>query len=231
MSDAARCIDTLRSRFPALTNEQAARFETYFSLLLEWNQTRNLTAITEPEAVAEKHFYDSLAAAPLLGDGARCIDVGTGAGFPGIPLLILRPDLSMTLLDALQKRIDFLEAVLAALGLTAACVHMRAEDAGKSAAHRARYDAALTRAVAPLPVLLELTVPLLRVGGQSIAYKGDAAAELAAAGSACRVLHCSIEVHPVPSDYGARTLIVSKKLAETPARYPRKAGTPAKEPL
>lgn len=231
MTDGQRCIARLRECEPALTAEQAERFERYFALLVEWNRTRNLTAITEPEGVAEKHFFDSLAAAPLLKAGARCIDVGTGAGFPGVPLLIVRPDLSMTLLDALNKRIEFLEFLLGELGLAADCIHMRAEDAGKSAAHRQRYDAALTRAVAPLPVLLELTVPLLRVGGRSIAYKGDAAEELETARNACAVLRCDCEAVPVKASYGARTLVVATKRAETPGRYPRKAGTPSKQPL
>lgn len=231
MTDAQRCTAKLRACYGALTAEQAERFERYFALLTEWNRTRNLTAITEPEAVAEKHFFDSLAALPLLAPGARCIDVGTGAGFPGIPLLIVRPDLSLTLLDALQKRVEFLEAALDALGLSATCLHLRAEDAGRSPAHRARYDAALTRAVAPLPVLLELTVPLVRVGGRSIAYKGDAAEELSAAENACRTLRCTCESLPIEAAYGARTLVVATKQAETPGRYPRKAGTPSRQPL
>lgn len=224
-------IDHLKALYPALTAEQAARFERYFALLVEWNATRNLTAITDAAGVAEKHFFDSLAAAPLLKPGARCIDVGTGAGFPGIPLMIVRPDLKMTLLDSLNKRIEFLQAVLGELGLHADCVHMRAEDAGNDPRYRARFDAALTRAVAPLPVLLELTVPLVRVGGQSIAYKGDAAAELTAAERACRELHCKCQAVPVEAAYGVRTLVIAEKQASTPARYPRKAGTPAKQPL
>lgn len=157
-------IEHLKALCPGLTAEQAERFETYYALLIEWNKTRNLTAITEPAEVAQKHFFDSLAAAPLLKAGARCIDVGTGAGFPGIPLLIMRPDLQMTLLDALNKRIEFLSFTLERLGLAADCVHLRAEDAGRSEKYRQRFDAALTRAVAPLPVLLEWIMPLGRAG-------------------------------------------------------------------
>lgn len=231
MTDRDRCVARLAALYPALTEEQADRFGRYYTLLMDWNRTRNLTAITEPGAVAEKHFFDSLAAAPLLPAAARCIDVGTGAGFPGIPLLIVRPDLAMTLLDALQKRIDFLQAALEALGLAAQCLHLRAEDAGRDPALRASFDAALTRAVAPLPALLELTVPLLSVGGQSVAYKGDPAAELAAAQNACAQLRCACACIPVPAAYGARALVVAKKLAETPARFPRRAGLPAKQPL
>lgn len=224
-------IERLKQLYPALTDEQAAKFTRYYELLVEWNKTRNLTAITEPEAVAEKHFFDSLAAAPLLKNGASCIDVGTGAGFPGIPLLIIRPDLKLTLLDALQKRIEFLEFVLNDLGLEAKCVHMRAEDAGRSPLYRAKFDYTLTRAVSALPALLELTVPLLRVNGSAIAYKGDATEEIDAAQNAAKILRCRIEAVKVDADYGARTLVIAKKLAETPAKYPRKAGTPAKQPL
>lgn len=224
-------LERLKELYPTLTEEQGARFSRYYELLVEWNKTRNLTAITEPEAVAEKHFFDSLAAASLLKPGARCIDVGTGAGFPGIPLLIVRPDLKLTLLDALQKRIEFLEFVLKDLGLEATCVHMRAEDAGRSPLYRAKFDYTLTRAVSALPVLLELTVPLLRVNGSAIAYKGDAAEEIDAAQNAAKILRCRLETVPVEASYGARTLVIAKKLAETPAKYPRKAGTPAKQPL
>lgn len=224
-------LERLKELYPALTDEQGAQFSRYYELLVEWNKTRNLTAITEPKDVAEKHFFDSLAAAPLLAPGARCIDVGTGAGFPGIPLLIVRPDLKMTLLDALQKRIEFLEFVLADLGLEATCVHMRAEDAGRSPLYRAKFDHTLTRAVSALPVLLELTVPLLRVNGSAIAYKGDATEEIAAAQNASKILRCQIETVPMEASYGARSLVIARKLTETPAKYPRKAGTPAKQPL
>ncbi len=223
--------DTMRALRPSLSEAQLDRFETYFALLTDWNSRMNLTAITEKRAVAEKHFLDSLAAEPLLPEGARVIDAGTGAGFPGLPLLIARPDLSVTLMDALGKRVRFLETVCAELGLEAECVHMRAEDAGQDARYRGKFDAALTRAVASLPVLLELTVPLVKVGGKSIAYKGAAEGELEAARGALHLLHAHAEIVPVSACYGERTLIVSVKDAPTPKAYPRRAGTPEKKPL
>lgn len=224
-------IDTLHALCPALTQAQLTQFDTYYALLIDWNSRMNLTAITEPDAVAQKHFADSLMAEPLLPKGARVIDVGTGAGFPGIPLLIVRPDLSMTLLDGLNKRVTFLLEACRALGLNAACVHMRAEDAGQSPLYRAKFDVALTRAVAALPVLLELTLPLVKVGGMSVAYKGDAADELVKSKSALHLLHASARVQSVTTAYGARSLVVVDKLAPTPKAYPRRAGTPEKNPL
>ena len=216
---------------PELTAEQLEKFETYYAMLIDWNTRVNLTAITEPEDVANKHFIDSLAAAPYLPLGARVVDVGTGAGFPGIPLLIIRPDLKLTLMDSLQKRLVFLEAVLSALDLKAECVHARAEDMGQNPRYRERFDAALSRAVSALPVLCEITLPLVKVGGVSIAYKADAAEELAQAGNALKQLHATAERVAVPSDYGARELVILTKHAVTPKIYPRKAGTPAKKPL
>ena len=201
---------------PDLSAAQLEMFETYYAMLADWNTRVNLTAITAPEDVAKKHFLDSLAAAPYLKEGARVADVGTGAGFPGLPLLILRPDLKLTLMDSLQKRLIFLEAVLQELGLSAERVHARAEDAGQNPKYREQYDAALTRAVSALPVLCELTLPLVKVGGVSIAYKGDAAEELAQAGNALKQLHATAERVAVPSDYGARELVILTKHAVTP---------------
>lgn len=216
---------------PDLSSTQLAQFETYYAMLADWNTRVNLTAITEPEDVAKKHFLDSLAAAPYLKPGARVVDVGTGAGFPGLPLLILRPDLKLTLMDSLQKRLVFLEAVLKELKLDAELVHARAEDAGQNPAYREKFDTALTRAVSALPVLCELTLPLVRVGGQSICYKGDAAEELQASENALKTLHAGAERVIIPADYGARELVILTKTGTTPKQYPRKAGTPAKQPL
>ena len=216
---------------PDLSAEQLAQFETYYTMLADWNTRVNLTAITDPEGVAKKHFLDSLAAAPYLKTGANVADVGTGAGFPGLPLLILRPDLELTLMDSLQKRLTFLDAVLKELGLHATCVHARAEDAGQDPRYREQFDAALTRAVSALPVLAELTLPLVKVGGVSIAYKADATEELAQAGHALEVLHARAERIAIPSDYGARELVLLTKEAVTPKQYPRKAGTPSKNLL
>lgn len=216
---------------PDLSSAQLDQFESYYAMLADWNTRVNLTAITEPEDVAKKHFLDSLAAAPYLKANAAVADVGTGAGFPGLPLLILRPDLKLTLIDSLQKRLVFLEAVLKELKLSAELVHARAEDAGQNPKYREKFDAALTRAVSGLPVLCELTLPLVKVGGVSIAYKGDSAEELSASKNALSVLHATAERVIVPADYGARELVILTKTGTTPKQYPRKAGTPAKNPL
>lgn len=224
--------ELLQAKLPALSDTQREKLAAYFDLLAAANERMNLTAITAPEEAADKHFVDSLLALSYIPQGASCIDVGTGAGFPGIPLLIVRPDLNMTLLDSLNKRVAFLNETLATLELTATCIHARAEDAGKGAPHRGAYDIALSRAVAPLPVLLELTVPFLRTGGVSICYKGSAAREEAeSARSACRMLTCSLELVDFSMPYGERTLILAKKTAPTPARFPRKAGEPGRKPL
>jgi len=216
---------------PDLSAEQLAMFETYYAMLADWNTRVNLTAITEPEDVAKKHFLDSLAAAPYLKLGASLVDVGTGAGFPGLPLLIFRPDLKVTLMDSLQKRLVFLEAVCKALKLKAELVHARAEDAGQNPKYREKFDVALTRAVSALPVLCELTLPLVKVGGTSIAYKGDSTEELAASGNALNALHATAERVVISADYGARELVILTKNGTTPKQYPRKAGTPSKNPL
>ena len=223
--------ETLKRLRPELTSEQLERFCAYYDLLVDWNMRVNLTAITGMEDVANKHFIDSLAAEPYLKPGAKVIDVGTGAGFPGVPLLIVRPDLKLTLLDGLNKRIVFLQTLLETLGLKADCVHMRAEDAGQSPKYREQFDAALTRAVSGLPVLAELTLPLIKVGGVSIAYKGDVTDELDGAKNALQVLRASAKRVEVPASYGARTLVILQKDAPTPKAYPRKAGTPEKKPL
>jgi 16S rRNA (guanine527-N7)-methyltransferase len=223
--------ELLKQTIPNLTDEVCDKFVAYYDLLIDWNTRMNLTAITEPQEVAKKHFYDSLAALPYLKDGAKIADVGTGAGFPAIPLLIMNPTLKITLVDSLQKRITFLEEVLKTLDLPAECVHARAEDFGRDPRYRGQFDATVSRAVASLPVLLELTVPLLKVGGKAYCYKGDVSEELKTAKSALHLLHCTAETVPLESDYGARTLVICTKNAPTPSTYPRKAGLPSKKPL
>ncbi len=223
--------ELLQSIIPNLGDEACDKFVAYYELLIDWNTRMNLTAITEPTDVAKKHFYDSLAALPYLSDGTRIADVGTGAGFPAIPLLIMNPRLKITLVDSLQKRLTFLEEVLKTLGLSAEIVHARAEDFGRDPNYRAKFDATVSRAVASLPVLLELTVPLLKVGGKAYCYKGDVSEELPTAKNALHLLHCTAEAVPVESDYGARTLVICTKNAPTPSTYPRKAGLPSKKPL
>ena len=221
----------LQENIPGLDARACARFALYYEMLTEKNKVMNLSAVTEPEAVVQKHFLDSLAALPYLREDARVIDVGTGAGFPGVPLLIMRPTLRLTLADSLNKRLLFLEELLKALELDAALVHGRAEDLGQSPAYREKFDHALSRAVAPLNVLLELTTPFVRPGGSAIAYKGKAEEELTGAKSAAFLLHVKLRDVPVASAVGERHLIFADKTAPAPKQYPRKAGTPSKKPL
>jgi len=224
--------ELIQTVIPGVSPRQAEQFCRYYELLVDWNSRMNLTAITEKEDVAKKHFLDSLLAIPYLPEGASCIDVGTGAGFPGIPLAIMRPDLSMTLLDSLNKRVGFLKEVCQELGLTIQCIHSRAEDGGKSPLYRERFDIALSRAVAPLNVLLELTTPFVKVGGTAIAYKGPSAKEeMAACDRAKAVLGLDLSLMAFDAQYGERTLVMAKKIAPAPAKYPRKAGEPSKKPL
>ena len=223
--------DILKRALPQAGEEALDRFEIYHRRLGEWNEKMNLTAITDPVEVAQKHFADSLAALPYLKAGMKVIDVGTGAGFPGVPLLIMEPGLNLTLADSLNKRLTFLDALLKELGLKAELVHGRAEDLGQNRLCRERFDAALSRAVANLPVLLELTTPFVKVGGSAIAYKGDAAEELQNARSAAFLLHVGLRSVELDSSLGKRCLIFADKIAPTPKQYPRKAGTPNKKPL
>lgn len=216
--------------------EQAGAFQTYMELLLEWNEKINLTAITDPKEIVEKHFLDSLTllqGCPIK-QGAKVVDVGTGAGFPGIPLKIMRPDIQLTLLDSLNKRLLFLEAVCKALNLSAARVHKRAEEAGLDKKLRESFDIAAARAVAPLPVLCEYCLPLVKMKGFFIAMKGPGAKEeLAAAENALDILGGD-EVNLVPvQDFGAgeRNLILVQKKSFTPKGYPRHGGTITKHPL
>lgn len=225
--------ELILSLIPGASEEQADKFIKYYELLIEWNEKMNLTAITEEREVAEKHFADSLLPMELIPQNARCIDVGTGAGFPGIPL-IMRPDITVTLLDSLNKRLIFLNEVIRALGLEgrAKTLHMRSEDAGRAAAHRDAYDVALSRAVASARVLAEWTAPFVKKGGVSIMYKGAAAKEeLDAAQNAMNKLCLGARLIEYPCAWGERYVIAAKKLAPTPKAYPRKAGTAGKLPL
>ena len=214
------------------------RFEAFHAILDEYNQKMDLTAVLDEDERIDRHDLDSAAplAQGLLAPQAKVIDVGTGAGFPGMPLLILRPDLQMTFLDALNKRILFLEDALRRLGLQATTLHARAEDAAKMADHREMYDAAVSRAVASAAVLQELTLPFVKVGGAAIAWKGPGIQdEMTAAKRAAFVLGGTVRgVYPAPvprRDDWAHCLLVTDKTGKTPKAYPRKAGTPNKKPL
>ena len=221
-----------------LTAEQIGQFSVYHEMLLDWNTRMNLTALTAPEDVAVKHIIDSLTAYDAaLFDGARTlIDVGTGAGLPGIPLAVYAPHLTVTLLDSLNKRVRFLTEVTAAMGLqNVRCIHARAEEAARTVEHRAAYDIVVSRAVARLPVLLEYTLPFVRVGGTLLALKGRAyAEEQKEARRAAEVLGGSrITARPVhlPGLDDVRAILTVTKERQTPAAYPRGGGAPTRRPL
>ena len=218
----------------------AWRIARYHAMLADWNTRMNLTGDTDFATSLTRHYLDSLAPlayAELFATGARLIDVGSGAGFPGLPLAIARPDLQVTLLDSLSKRIAFLGAVTKELGLTnVRLIHSRAEDGARQPELRERFEVAVARAVAPLPVLCELLLPYVRVGGRMVCYKGPSAEdELSAGEKAARLLGGGpIENRPVflPSAPDWRhCVLVCPKEAKTVRQYPRKAGTPTRQPL
>lgn len=218
-----------------LSEEQQNQFYQYMKLLLEWNQKMNLTAITEPEEVLTKHFIDSISIAPYMKTTEKVLDIGTGAGFPGIPLKIVLPQNDITLLDSLNKRIHFLEEVIEQLQLEKIeAVHGRAEEFCKGEV-REGYDIVVSRAVAKLNVLLEYMLPFVKIGGRCICMKSlDIEEELEEANKAIEVLGGTIEkVEKITLENTdiTRKIVIIKKIKETPKRYPRKAGTPSKEPI
>lgn len=220
----------------SLTDAQIEKFALYEALLLEWNQKMNLTSITEPAEVKKKHFIDSLLVLQKdwIPEGAHLIDVGSGAGFPGIPIVIARPDLSITFADSLKKRLSFLEEVIGKLDIKQCeLVHGRAEDLGRNPAYRERYDVAIARAVASLPVLLEYTLPFVKVGGQLIAWKGPKAEEeLEESTRALGQLGGKIrETHWVDLFDMKRALVRIQKMKPTPPSYPRQPKRIQEKPL
>jgi 16S rRNA (guanine527-N7)-methyltransferase len=222
----------------ALDRDQIRAFESYLDFLLEWNQRINLTAITDREEIWVKHFLDSLSCLKVISPhaGMRIIDVGTGAGFPGIPLKIALPELQLTLVEAVGKKAEFCRLLAAQLQLRDVTIlHARAEEAGCDPEHREQYDWAMARAVARLPVLVEYLLPLVKVGGWALAQKGESAPEeVEAATGAVRLLGGALEkVVPVelPDIEEKRFLVVLKKTNATPSKYPRRAGAAAKKPL
>ncbi len=221
-----------------LTPKQLEAFAWYAQELRAWNERFNLTAITEPEQVEAKHFLDSLTCLLAMGrqPRGRVVDVGTGAGFPGIPLKILCPQIQLTLVEATGKKAGFCRHVVNSLGLEGVEVlHARAEDVGHREGHREAYDWALARAVAPMPVLVEYLLPLLRLGGRAVAQKGETGpAEVHDAEGALRILGGRVEqIIPVelPRVAETRYLVLVEKVAASPAKYPRRSGIPSKRPL
>lgn len=222
----------------SLSEAQIAQFLTYYEMLTEWNEKMNLTAITEYEDVMKKHFLDSISlikAYPVL-EKHTVIDVGTGAGFPGLALKIAYPQLEVTLLDSLNKRIQFLNAVIQELGLEGVqTIHGRAEDFAKPDKLREKFDLCVSRAVANLATLSEYCIPFVKKGGCFISYKSEKITEeLAAAEGAISLLGGAVKEQvefTLPQSDIYRNLVVIEKKKETPKKYPRKAGLPSKEPL
>ena len=222
----------------SLSETQLQQFDRYQELLVEWNQKMNLTALTEPKDVAIKHMIDSVSVydEKWFSEGMSVIDVGTGAGFPGLPLKILCPSLKVTLLDSLNKRVKFLEAVVSELGLSdIVCVHARAEEAARQKQYREKFDAVVSRAVARLPILAEYDLPFVRVGGFFAAMKGAKYEEEAEeAKKAVKLLGGGEPVLreiKLPELEDKRGIIYIRKEKKTPSVYPRKAGTPEKNPI
>ena len=216
--------------------KQTEQFFEYMNLLIEWNEKMNLTAITDPDEIILKHFIDSITILNELEDGSKLVDVGTGAGFPGIPLSIMNPTLKITLVDSLNKRLIFLQEVVNRLKLeNIEIVHARAEEFGQNKKYREQFDISTSRAVANLSTLSEYLIPLVKVGGKIISMKAsEAKQELNEAKKAIEVLGGTVEkvdeFNLPQSDIG-RTVIIIRKIKITPNKYPRKPGTPSKEPI
>lgn len=216
--------------------EQMDKFYKYMNLLIEWNEKINLTAIIEPNEIILKHFIDSITILKDIKDGSIVVDVGTGAGFPGIPLSIMNPTLKITLVDSLNKRLIFLQEVINELDLkNVELVHARAEEFGRNKKYREKFDVATSRAVANLATLSEYLLPLVKINGKAISMKaGNASQEIEDAKKAIKTLGGNInniEEFKLPQSDIGRTIIIIDKISGTPGKYPRKPGTPAKEPI
>lgn len=219
-----------------LNENQIEQFYQYMELLVEWNKKMNLTAIIEPNEIILKHFIDSLTINNYLKQAETILDIGTGAGFPGIPLKIVEKEKKITLLDSLNKRIQFLQVVIQTLKLEKIeAIHGRAEEFIKQEAKREVYDIVVSRAVARLNILLEYMLPFTKIGGKCICMKAiDIQEELQEAEKAMKLLGGEIEkvdTISLPESDIKRNIIIIKKISSTPKKYPRKAGTPTKEPI
>ena len=229
-------LETVAGFGMKLTDRQIEQFQKYRSGVLEWNEKVNLTAITDPEEFEIKHFQDSIAAAgdPVMQRAKTVIDVGTGGGFPGIPLAILFPEKKFTLMDSLGKRIKIIDQLAKEIGISnVELVHARAEDLAKKKEYREQFDVCVSRAVANLSTLSEYCIPFVKVGGYFVPYKTAAAQEEIVQGKkAMFILGGHLErVTELGSEESGHTILWIQKVKPTPAKYPRKAGTPSKEPL
>ena len=219
-----------------IDQNQIDKFNYYMKQLIIWNEKINLTAITEEKEIIQKHFIDSLTINNYIDKNANLIDVGTGAGFPGIPIKIVRDDINVTLLDALNKRLIFLNEIINANDLNGIkTIHFRAEEAGKSKEYREKFNIATSRAVAQLNILAEYLLPFVKVGGKCICMKGNnIKEEVEASKKAIEILGGEIETIDefyLPNSDIGRSIIIIRKLKNTPPKYPRKPGTPSKEPI
>ncbi len=231
-----RLRDFLTNQNITPTEEMLSRFQQFSDLLREWNEKINLTAITEPEEIELKHFIDSLTILQTGKIKGSLIDIGCGAGFPSFPVKIACPDVEVTLLDSLNKRVLFQNEVIKELGLQKVhTVHARGEDGGKDPVLREQFDVACARAVSSLPSLIELCIPFVKVGGYFIAMKGPSVEEeIAASKNALKQLNAEIETvlsFSLPYSEDKRNIVVIKKLAKTLPKYPRNAPKPIKQPL
>lgn len=236
--DVSKFLNLLSAFELSLNQMQIDKFMKYYELLIEWNQYINLTAITEFDEVCLKHFIDSLSLSKVVDctKDDTIIDIGTGAGFPGIPLKIVFPNLKITLLDSLGKRVKFLNEIIEKLSLEKIeAIHGRAEDYAKSELYREKYDICVSRAVSNLSVLSEYCIPYVKVNGFFISYKSEKVSEeIKTAQRAVKVLGGKIyhqEEFILPNSDIYRNLIMIQKLEHTPQKYPRKAGIPSKEPI
>ena len=218
------------------TEEQLQKFYQYMNLLIEWNEKINLTAIVEPKEIILKHFIDSLTIIKYIEPNKSVIDIGTGAGFPGIPVKIMREDLDITLLDSLNKRIHFLNEVIQKLELkNITAIHARIEEVAKNKQYREAFDVATSRAVANLTTLSEYMLPMVDLKGMAICMKGsEINEEVSKSKNSIKLLGGKIdkiEEFTLPKSDNGRNLILIKKERQTPGKYPRKPGIPSKEPL
>ena len=231
-----KIIDLSKKINVQLNDEQTTKYFKYMNLLLDWNEKINLTAITEVDDVILKHFIDSMTILKYIEDGSKIIDVGTGAGFPGIPIAIMKEDTEINLLDSLNKRINFLKEVCSELKIdNVEAIHGRAEEMGQNKQHREKYDITISRAVANMTTLVEYLLPFVKVGGICICMKGaEIDKELEEAKFAIKELGGEIvnqEKFMLPNSDMARNIVLIKKIKQTSNKYPRKAGTPSKSPM